>query len=94
MVPFFPLLVKDMVFLHEANESRDADGLVNFEKLRMISRELARIEIIQAHPYDARPEGQSKDTTLKGSWQQSQAIRKVRAFLAHLHVCYVYALPL
>ncbi len=39
LVPFFPLLMKDLAFMHEGNETV-IDGLVNFDKLRLLSREL------------------------------------------------------
>ena len=39
LVPFFPLLMKDLAFMHEGNETM-IDGLVNFDKLRLLSREL------------------------------------------------------
>ncbi len=38
-MPFFPLLMKDLAFMHEGNETV-IDGLVNFDKLRLLSREL------------------------------------------------------
>ena len=42
LVPFFPLIMKDLSFMHEANTSA-VDGLVNFDKLRMIAKELRRV---------------------------------------------------
>ena len=38
-IPFFPLIKKDLTFIHFGNDSR-VDGLVNFEKLRMVSKEV------------------------------------------------------
>lgn len=43
MVPFFPLLLKDLAFMHEGNKSK-LDGLINFEKLRMLASELTTVE--------------------------------------------------
>ena len=43
VVPFFPLLMKDLAFLHEGNESK-IGGLINFEKLRMVYEQLQCIE--------------------------------------------------
>lgn len=43
VVPFFPLVMKDLAFLHEGNKST-LDGLVNFEKLRMLSTELRKLQ--------------------------------------------------
>ncbi len=42
LVPFFPLLMKDLAFIHEGNETM-IDGLVNFDKLRLLSRELRTV---------------------------------------------------
>ena len=41
-IPFFPLVKKDLTFIHFGNDSR-VDGLVNFEKLRMIAKEVRRV---------------------------------------------------
>jgi len=41
-IPFFPLVKKDLTFIHFGNDSR-VDGLVNFEKLRMISKEVRQV---------------------------------------------------
>ncbi|XP_053311892.1 rap guanine nucleotide exchange factor 3 [Spea bombifrons] len=37
LIPFLPLILKDLTFLHEGNRST-LDNLVNFEKMRMIAR--------------------------------------------------------
>ncbi|XP_033617443.1 rap guanine nucleotide exchange factor 6 isoform X8 [Fukomys damarensis] len=42
IIPLFPVVKKDMTFLHEGNDSK-VDGLVNFEKLRMISKEIRQV---------------------------------------------------
>ncbi|XP_066508118.1 rap guanine nucleotide exchange factor 2 isoform X2 [Hoplias malabaricus] len=42
IIPLFPVIKKDLTFLHEGNESK-VDGLVNFEKLRMIAREIRHV---------------------------------------------------
>ncbi len=39
IIPFYPVVKKDLTFIHLANDSR-VDGLVNFEKLRMIAKEV------------------------------------------------------
>jgi len=41
-IPFFPLVKKDLTFIHLGNDSMVED-LVNFEKLRMIAKEVRRI---------------------------------------------------
>lgn len=42
LIPWFPIVKKDVTFLHLGNDTI-VDGLVNFEKLRMISREVRKI---------------------------------------------------
>ena len=41
-IPFFPLVKKDLTFIHFGNDSR-VDGLVNFDKLRMIAKEIRHV---------------------------------------------------
>ncbi|XP_018607498.1 rap guanine nucleotide exchange factor 6-like isoform X2 [Scleropages formosus] len=42
IIPLFPVVKKDLTFLHEGNDST-VDGLVNFEKLRMIAKEVRHV---------------------------------------------------
>ncbi|XP_052443681.1 rap guanine nucleotide exchange factor 6 isoform X3 [Carassius gibelio] len=42
IIPLFPMVKKDLTFLHEGNDSI-VDGLVNFEKLRMIAKEIRNV---------------------------------------------------
>ncbi|XP_051903561.1 rap guanine nucleotide exchange factor 6-like isoform X7 [Hippocampus zosterae] len=42
VIPLFPVVKKDLTFLHEGNDSM-VDGLVNFEKLRMIAKEIRHV---------------------------------------------------
>ncbi|TRY77682.1 hypothetical protein DNTS_004557 [Danionella cerebrum] len=42
IIPLLPVLKKDLTFLHEGNDS-SVDGLVNFEKLRMIAKEIRHV---------------------------------------------------
>ena len=39
LVPFFPIIKKDLTFLYDGNETQ-VDGLVNFEKLRRLSQQI------------------------------------------------------
>lgn len=39
MIPFFPLLKKDLSFIHLGNDDK-VDGLINFEKMRMLAKEI------------------------------------------------------
>ncbi|XP_046723140.1 rap guanine nucleotide exchange factor 6 isoform X3 [Silurus meridionalis] len=42
IIPLFPVVKKDLTFLHEGNDT-SVDGLVNFEKLRMIAKEIRHV---------------------------------------------------
>uniref|UniRef100_A0A3B3TEL3 Rap guanine nucleotide exchange factor 6-like n=1 Tax=Paramormyrops kingsleyae TaxID=1676925 RepID=A0A3B3TEL3_9TELE len=42
IIPLFPVLKKDLTFLHEGNDN-SVEGLVNFEKLRMIAQEIRNV---------------------------------------------------
>ena len=41
-LPFFPVVKKDLTFIDLGNDSK-VDGLINFEKLRMIAKEIRHI---------------------------------------------------
>ena len=40
IIPFYPVVKKDLTFIHLANDSK-VENLVNFEKLRMIAKEVS-----------------------------------------------------
>eukprot|EP00731_Ephydatia_muelleri_P029430 Em0020g1074a len=40
VVPFMPLIMKDSFFLHEGNASLSGDGLINFEKMRLVAEKI------------------------------------------------------
>lgn len=42
LIPFYPVVKKDLTFIHLGNDTR-IDGLINFEKLRMISKEVRNL---------------------------------------------------
>uniref|UniRef100_A0A5K4FE73 Rap guanine nucleotide exchange factor 2 n=1 Tax=Schistosoma mansoni TaxID=6183 RepID=A0A5K4FE73_SCHMA len=43
MLPYLPLVLKDLTFIHLGNPSCTPDGLVNFVKLRMLAKEVRSI---------------------------------------------------
>nr|XP_020634675.1 rap guanine nucleotide exchange factor 3 isoform X1 [Pogona vitticeps] len=49
MIPFMPLLLKDMTFIHEGN-CTSMENLVNFEKLRMIAKAVRLVHRCRSHP--------------------------------------------
>lgn len=53
LIPFFPIIKKDLTFLYDGNESQ-VSGLVNFEKLRMLSQQIRVIKNYCQHPIMVR----------------------------------------
>uniref|UniRef100_A0A669EP90 Rap guanine nucleotide exchange factor 3 n=1 Tax=Oreochromis niloticus TaxID=8128 RepID=A0A669EP90_ORENI len=51
-IPFMPLLLKDMTFIHEGNANY-VDKLVNFEKMRMLAKTVKIVRGCRSQPYDS-----------------------------------------
>ncbi|XP_054826884.1 rap guanine nucleotide exchange factor 4 isoform X7 [Eublepharis macularius] len=51
IIPFMPLLIKDMTFTHEGNKTF-IDNLVNFEKMRMISNTVRTVKFCRSQPFN------------------------------------------
>ncbi|XP_058810856.1 rap guanine nucleotide exchange factor 2-like isoform X2 [Phymastichus coffea] len=51
IIPFYPVVKKDLTFIHLGNDSR-VEGLVNFEKLRMIAKEVRALTNMCSSSYD------------------------------------------
>ncbi|XP_052240015.1 rap guanine nucleotide exchange factor 4-like isoform X2 [Dreissena polymorpha] len=71
IIPFMPLLMKDMTFTHEGNKTY-FDGLVNFEKMHMISQTLKTVRFCRSAQLDIEA-----PLTLKSS-ETSEYIRGLR----------------
>ncbi len=56
LIPFFPIIKKDLTFLYDGNETQ-VDGLVNFEKLRMLSRQIRTVKSYCQQPIMVRTGG-------------------------------------
>lgn len=50
IIPFMPLLMKDMTFTHEGNKTF-IDNLVNFEKMRMIANTVKILRYCRSQPF-------------------------------------------
>ncbi|KAM6985252.1 rap guanine nucleotide exchange factor 4 isoform 2-T2 [Aplochiton taeniatus] len=50
IIPFMPLLIKDMTFTHEGNRTF-IDSLVNFEKMRMIANTVRIVRYCRSQPF-------------------------------------------
>ncbi|XP_059489426.1 rap guanine nucleotide exchange factor 2 isoform X2 [Neocloeon triangulifer] len=51
VIPFYPVVKKDLTFIKLGNDSK-VEGLVNFEKLRMIAKEVRTLGSMCSSPYD------------------------------------------
>ncbi|ODM94003.1 Rap guanine nucleotide exchange factor [Orchesella cincta] len=51
MIPFYPVVKKDLTFIDLGN-STHIDGLINFEKMRMVSKEIRSLTQMSAAPFD------------------------------------------
>uniref|UniRef100_A0A8C4IWL1 Rap guanine nucleotide exchange factor 4a n=1 Tax=Dicentrarchus labrax TaxID=13489 RepID=A0A8C4IWL1_DICLA len=52
IIPFMPLLIKDMTFTHEGNKTC-IDNLVNFEKMRMIANTVKILRYCRSQPFNS-----------------------------------------
>uniref|UniRef100_A0A8D3AVJ2 Rap guanine nucleotide exchange factor 4 n=1 Tax=Scophthalmus maximus TaxID=52904 RepID=A0A8D3AVJ2_SCOMX len=52
IIPFMPLLIKDMTFTHEGNRTF-IDSLVNFEKMRMIANTVKTMRHCRSQPFNS-----------------------------------------
>lgn len=48
VIPFMPLLLKDMTFIHEGNHTL-VENLINFEKMRMMARAVRMLHHCRSH---------------------------------------------
>uniref|UniRef100_A0A8C2CMG8 Rap guanine nucleotide exchange factor (GEF) 4 n=1 Tax=Cyprinus carpio TaxID=7962 RepID=A0A8C2CMG8_CYPCA len=71
IIPFMPLLIKDMTFTHEGNKTF-TDRLVNFEKMRMIANTVRIMRYCRSQP--------SSDSATGKSHQD------VRSYVRHISV--------
>ncbi|XP_048056255.1 rap guanine nucleotide exchange factor 4-like isoform X2 [Megalobrama amblycephala] len=60
IIPFMPLLIKDMTFTHEGNKTF-IDGLVNFEKMRLIANTVRAVRHCRSQPFNAEASPASKN---------------------------------
>lgn len=51
VIPFYPVVKKDLTFIHLGNDTK-VEGMVNFEKLRMIAKEVRTLTNMCSSPYD------------------------------------------
>ncbi|KAK0153464.1 Rap guanine nucleotide exchange factor 4 [Merluccius polli] len=51
IIPFMPLLLKDMTFTHEGNKTL-IDNMVNFEKMRIIANTIRQVRHCRSQPFN------------------------------------------
>lgn len=51
VIPFYPVVKKDLTFIHLGNDTY-VESLINFEKLRMIAKEIRSLTHMCSSPYD------------------------------------------
>lgn len=73
IIPFMPLLIKDMTFTHEGNKTC-VDNLVNFEKMRMIANTVKIVRYCRSQPFSPDSPVASKNHP------------EVRTYVRQLHV--------
>lgn len=54
VIPFMPLLLKDMTFAHEGNKT-SLDGLVNFEKMHMMAQTMRTVRYCRSRHLGKSP---------------------------------------
>ncbi|XP_033756431.1 rap guanine nucleotide exchange factor 6-like isoform X5 [Pecten maximus] len=75
MLPFFPVVKKDLTFIHLANDSY-VDALVNFEKVRMIAKEVRHICNMASAKYNVSTMFLGTGTMYENSWISGMATMK------------------
>lgn len=51
MIPFYPVVKKDLTFIDLGNSSY-IDDMINFEKMRMVAKEIRSLIQMSAAPFD------------------------------------------
>ncbi|KAL3876620.1 hypothetical protein ACJMK2_034439 [Sinanodonta woodiana] len=75
MLPFFPVVKKDLTFIDLGNDSV-VDGLINFEKLRMVAKEVRHICNMCSAKYDVSTMYLGTPSMYDSSWLSGMATMK------------------
>lgn len=82
LVPFFPLLMKDLACLHMGNQS-ESEGLINFDKLRMLSKFISDNQQMSETHYDRETllrRNPTRPLGMKAVWKEAEATREAKYF--------------
>ncbi|KAK3865254.1 hypothetical protein Pcinc_029129 [Petrolisthes cinctipes] len=82
ILPFTPLLMKDMTFTHEGNRS-SLDSLINFEKMHMLAQTLRTIRYCRSRPLGLEvPQVPKNETEIRDYVRNLQVVDNQRRLLA------------
>ncbi|KAK4289884.1 hypothetical protein Pmani_037176, partial [Petrolisthes manimaculis] len=82
ILPFTPLLMKDMTFTHEGNRT-SLDGLINFEKMHMLAQTLRTIRYCRSRPLGLEvPQVPKNETEIREYVRNLQVVDNQRRLLA------------
>ncbi|XP_013924904.1 PREDICTED: rap guanine nucleotide exchange factor 4 [Thamnophis sirtalis] len=85
IIPFMPLLIKDMTFTYEGNKTF-IDNLVNFEKMRMISNTIKTVRFCRSLPFSPDASQANKNhQDLRGYVRQLNVIDNQRTLSQMSH---------
>ncbi|XP_026883350.2 rap guanine nucleotide exchange factor 4 isoform X2 [Electrophorus electricus] len=80
LIPFMPLLIKDMTFTHEGNKTF-IDSLVNFEKMRMIASTVRIMRYCRSQPFNFEaPQAAKNHQDVRSYVRQISVIDNQRTF--------------
>jgi len=82
LVPWFPLLLKDLYFFHDGNKNR-VGGLVNFDKLRRLWRTIVEVRSYASKAYNAMLMFKRHDPPkmkIERAWQRALGARRIQHY--------------
>uniref|UniRef100_A0A8C1MGB8 Rap guanine nucleotide exchange factor 4 n=1 Tax=Cyprinus carpio TaxID=7962 RepID=A0A8C1MGB8_CYPCA len=87
IIPFMPLLIKDMTFTHEGNKTF-TDRLVNFEKMRMIASTVRIMRYCRSQPFSKTTQSSLDFITVDQEAPQAtgKSHQDVRSYVRHISV--------
>ncbi|XP_037907133.1 rap guanine nucleotide exchange factor 4 isoform X2 [Hermetia illucens] len=81
VIPFMPLLLKDMTFAHEGNKT-SLDGLVNFEKMHMMAQTMRTIRFCRSRHLVLDPPSPKSEGEVRSYISCLRAIDNQRVLMA------------
>ncbi|XP_031621051.1 rap guanine nucleotide exchange factor 2 isoform X3 [Contarinia nasturtii] len=88
IIPFYPVVKKDLTFIHLGNDTY-VESLVNFEKLRMIAKEIRSLTYMCSSPYDLltmlEMRGQPPSAAMVALNQMVHNVQNIHPQKSHTH---------